>query len=198
MTELTRRTLLAGLTALPLTSPAHADLSPYVLVPKGTSVDFTFDLSGLAQSGTMPIHSADIRIDLSDLTNSRVNVTLNAAEARTKLPFARSAMLGEGVLDVANYPIIHFETTKVELGDGGRISRGAKITGDLTLRGVTRPIALQADLYRPPGSASDNLDMLSIRLTGALNRHDFGASGYADLVQDTVGLDIRAEIKKAR
>jgi polyisoprenoid-binding protein YceI len=188
---------MAGIASLTLTRPAHAGLNPYVLVPKGTSVDFTFDLSGLAQTGTMPIHSADIRIDLSDLTNSRVNVTLNAAEARTKLPFARNAMLGASVLDVAQFPTIHFVSTRVQLGEGGRISRGAKITGNLTLRGVTKPITLQADLFRPSGSASDNLDMLSIRLTGGLNRHDFGASGYDDLVQDTVGLDIRAEIKKA-
>ncbi|WP_170324659.1 YceI family protein [Ruegeria arenilitoris] len=197
MTHLTRRTLLAGLATLPLTRPAHAGQSRYVLVPKGTSVAFTFDLSGLAQSGTMPIQSADIRIDLSNLTNSRVSVTLNAAESRTRLPFARNAMLGPDVLDVARFPTIHFVSTRVQLGEGGRISRGAKVIGDLTLRDVTKPIALQADLFRPSGSASDNLDMLSIRLTGALNRHDFGASGYADLVQDTVGLDIRAEIKKA-
>lgn len=197
MTHLTRRTLLAGLATLPLIRPAHAGQSRYELVPDGTSVDFTFDLSGLAQSGTMPIQSADIRIDLSNLTNSRVSVTLNAAEARTRLPFARNAMLGAGVLDVARFPTIHFVSTRVQLGEGGRISRGAKITGDLTLRGVTKPIALQADLFRPSGSASENLDMLSIRLTGALNRHDFGASGYADLVQDIVGLDIRAEIRKA-
>ncbi len=198
MNRLTRRALLAGLAALPLTRPAHAATAPYELVPQGTSVDFTFDLSGLAQSGTMPVQAANIQINLSDLTKSRVVVTLNAAEARTKLPFARTAMLGAEVLDIASFPTIHFASTKVELGDGGRISRGAKITGDLTLRGVTRPITLQADLFRPHGSAANNLDMLSIRLTGALNRHDFGASGYADLVQDTVGLDIQAEIKRVK
>ncbi|WP_170569707.1 YceI family protein [Ruegeria atlantica] len=195
MTRLTRRTLLAGLATLPLTPAARAAIAPYELVLQNTSVGFTFDLSGLTQSGTMPIQTTDIQIDVRDLTKSRVAVTLNAAEARTKLPFARSAMLGAGVLDVESYPTIHFASTKVELGEGGRLSRGAKITGDLTLRDVTRPIAFQADLFRPPGSAPENLDMLSIRLTGGLNRHDFGASGYADLVQDTVGLDIRAEIK---
>ncbi|WP_420584211.1 YceI family protein [Ruegeria sp.] len=198
MTRLHRRTLLAGLAALPLTRPAHASYTVYELVPNGTSVDFTFDLSGLAQSGTMPIEAADIQIDLNDLTNSRVSVTLNASEARTKLPFARRAMLGDTVLNVAQFPTIQFVSTQVELGEGGRISRGAKITGDLTLRGVTQPITLEADLFRPPGSAADNLDDLSIHLIGALNRHDFGASGYADLVQDIVGLDIRAEIKRVR
>ena len=197
MTGLTRRILLAGLASLSVAHPTRAATTRYELVPEGTSVDFTFDISGLAQSGTMPIQSADIQIDLSNLANSTVSVTLNAAEARTRLPFARSAMLGQGVLDVEQFPTIQFVSTEVQLGEGGRISRGATITGDLTLRGVTRPITLQADLFRPPGSDAANLDMLSIRLTGALNRHDFGASGYADLVRDTVGLDIKAEIKQA-
>ncbi|WP_170760153.1 YceI family protein [Ruegeria lacuscaerulensis] len=196
MTSMTRRTLLAGLATLSLTRSADAALTPYRLEPKGTSVVFTFDLSGLAQSGTMPIQSADIRIDLANLANSRVKVELNVAKARTKLPLARQPMLSREVLDAATYPTILFVSTKVQLGDGGRISRGARITGDLTVRGVTRPITLRADLYRKPGSAADSLDDLSIRLTGALNRHDFGASGYADLVRDTVGLDIRAEIKR--
>lgn len=196
MTDLTRRTILAGLAALPLIRPALAAITPYQLVPKRTSVEFTFDLSGLTQTGTMPIQSADIQIDLSNLVNSRVSVTLNAAKARTRLPFARNAMLGEGVLDIAQFPTIHFASTSVSLGDGGRISQGAKITGDLTLRGVTRPITLQTDLFRPTGSDAGHLDMLSIRLIGVLNRHDFGASGYADLVQDTVGLKIQAEIKR--
>ena len=196
MRRLTRRTLLAGLATLPLTRAARAGRRPYRLVPSGTSVDFTFDLSGIAQSGTMPIQSADIQIDLADLANSRVNVILNVARARTRLPFARKPMLSAEVLDAARFPTIHFVSTQIQLGEGGRISRGAKVTGDLTLRGVTRPITLQAELYRRPGSAADSLDDLSIRLTGALNRHDFGASGFADLVQDTVGLDIRAEIKR--
>ncbi|WP_170750814.1 YceI family protein [Ruegeria lacuscaerulensis] len=198
MTQVTRRAVLAGLAVLTLAGSALAAPRTYQLVPDGTSVDFTFDLSGISQSGTMPIESADIRIDLNDLLNSRVDVILNVAKARTKLPFARKPMLSESVLDAEGFPTIHFVSTSIQLGESGRISQGAKISGDLTVRGVTRPIELKADLFRPPGSAADNLNDLSIRLTGELNRHDFGASGYADLVQDTVGLDIRAEIQSSQ
>ncbi|WP_170769513.1 YceI family protein [Ruegeria lacuscaerulensis] len=198
MTQLTRRTVLASLIALTLASSALAAPRTYQLVPEETSVDFTFDLSGISQSGTMPIESADIQIDLNDLLNSRVDVILNVAKARTKLPFARKPMLSESVLAAKEYPTIHFVSTSVQLGEGGRISNGAIINGDLTVRGVTMPIELKADLFRAPGSAADSLDDLSIRLTGELNRHDFGASGFADLVQDTVGLDIRAEIQRTQ
>ncbi len=194
MMTLSRRTLIAGLAALPLAHTANAGSVPYLLDPDGTSVGFTFDLSGVAQSGTMPIQSADIRINPKRLQDSSVTVVLNVASARTKLPFARGPMLSESVLAAKMHPTIRFASTKIQLGPGGRISDGAKITGDLTMRGVTRPVTLKADLYRRPGSTADDLSTLSIRLIGALDRHAFGASGYPDLVDDQVGLNIHAEI----
>ena len=196
MTRLTRRDVLAGLAAAALPHPAQAALRPYELVPDGTTVSFTFDLAGILQSGTMPIRSASIALDLSDLANSKVDVLMDVAKARTRMPIAKGPMLSASVLDASTYPTIRFRSTRIQLGQSGRISDGAQITGDLTLRGITRPITLQAALYRQRGTATQDLNELSIRLRGALNRHDFGASGYADLVQDTVGLDIRAEIKR--
>lgn len=195
MIRLTRRDILAGLTVTLLARPAQAALRPYVLVPKRTSVSFTFDLSGVPQSGTMPIRSADIGIDMSNLADSKVDVLLDVAKARTKLPFARGPMLSASVLNADVFPTIRFTSTRIRLGASGRISDGAQITGDLTLRGVTRPISLQAELYRQRGTSARDLNALSIRLRGVLNRHEFGASGYSDLVQPTVGLDIHAEIE---
>ncbi|RLK10353.1 YceI family protein [Ruegeria conchae] len=194
MTDHTRRTLIAGLAALPFARDAHAALTPYVLATERRSVEFTYTLSGTAQTGTMPVQSAQILIDTRRLQNSRVDVAMDVARARTKLPFARGPMLGSSVLNAARYPTIRFVTTKIQLGPTGRISEGATVTGDLTVRDVTRPVTLKADLYRRPGSAVDDLDTLFIRLVGALNRHEFGASGYPDLVQPMIGLNIRAEI----
>ncbi|MEX0306889.1 MAG: YceI family protein [Ruegeria sp.] len=194
MTYLTRRTLIAGLSVLPLVHTAHAALTPYVLSPARSTVGFTFNLSGATQTGTMPIKSANVLIDTKRLQNSRVDVVLDVTGARTKLPFARGPMLSKSVLNAAQYPTIRFITTRIQLGAAGRISEGATVTGDLTVRGVTRPVTLTANLYRKPGSAADDLNTLSIRLVGALNRNEFGASGYSDLVQQMIGLNIRAEI----
>ena len=196
MTWLRRRDLIAAFAALVATTPAFAAPVPYALARSKTLIAFTFQLSGTPQTGTMPIRTADVWVDTRRLQNSRATVVLDAARAETRLPFAREPMLSPQVLDAARFPTIRFRSTRIRLGRGARISDGATITGDLTLRGITRPIVLQAALYRPPGSARDELDRLSIQLTGALNRHDFGASGYADLVGPTVGLDIRAEIER--
>ncbi|MEM7088703.1 MAG: YceI family protein [Pseudomonadota bacterium] len=197
MMSLTRRSIIAGLATLPFAHGTRAALQPYVLSREDTRVGFSFDLSGTAQSGTMPIRSADIRIDTQRLQNSQVDVVLDVSKARTRLPFARLPMLGPTMLNADDHPTIRFVSTRVELGPGGRISDGARITGDLTVRGVTRPITLDASLYRQPGTSADDLGQLSIRLNGALNRHDFGASGFPDLVRETVGLDIHAEIVRA-
>ncbi len=194
MTDLTRRTVIAGLSAAPFARAAHAALTPYVLAKTLSTVEFTYVLSGTAQSGTMPVQSAQILIDTYRLQDSRVDVVMDVTRARTKLPFARGPMLGNSVLNSARYPTIRFTTTKIQLGPTGRISEGATVNGDLTVRDVTRPLTLRADLYRKPGSAVDDLDELSIRLVGALNRNEFGASGYPDLVHPTIGLDIHAEI----
>ncbi len=193
---LNRRQTLSLFLLATLSSQVSAAQVPYRLDPDATSVEFSYVLSGVPQNGTMPISNADIRIDASQLTNSRVSVSLDVSGARTKLPFARSAMLSRDVLNAAEFPTIRFNSTHISLGADGRLSDGSTITGDLTIRGVTRPITLQASFYRQRGSNPDDLGTLSIRLTGALNRNDFGATGYADLVGELVGLDIRAEITR--
>ncbi|MFW8594888.1 YceI family protein [Cribrihabitans neustonicus] len=188
----------AALAAAALPAPAlKAAPRPYRLDPAATSAGFIFTLNGVAQRGSIPITAARISIDAQDLTQSRADVTLAANQARTGISFATEALRSPQVLDAAHFPNIRYVTLRVQLGPGGRLSGGARLHGLLTLRGVTRPLSLAAALYRPPGSAPTDLALLDIRLSGALSRAAFGASGYPDLVGDRVGLDIRARLLAA-
>ncbi|WP_165821504.1 YceI family protein [Falsiruegeria mediterranea] len=200
-TPLTRRAVLRTLASLPVlglpcANAALAKPTRYMLDPRASSVGFVFTLSGTAQRGTMPVKRADILIDPQNLTASTVDVLVDVSRAKTGLFFATQAMTGADVLNAARYPDIRFVSTRVQLGASGRISEGARITGDLTVRGVTRPITLEATLYRRPGSRADDLSQLNIRLRGDISRSAFGASGYSDLVTDTVTLDIQATINQ--
>lgn len=82
-----------------------------------------------------------------------------------------------------------FESTSVK-GAG----EAAEVTGNLTIRGVTKEVTLKAQLFRPQGSAPDDLDHLTVKLTGRVNRSDFGATGWADMVGDEVRIQITAHI----
>ncbi|MCA0870074.1 YceI family protein [Seohaeicola saemankumensis] len=195
MIPITRRNTLAILAALALPAPLAARPQRYVLDTEGSRVAFVFRLAGINHTGTMPVRAADITVDPANLAASRVDVRLDSAGARTGLDYATAALKGPGILDVANHPQIRFQSTRVRLGAAGRISDGARLEGLLTLRGITRPIRLEAALYRLPGSAPDDLSRLTVALKGQLSRASFGATGYADLVADTVALDILAKIR---
>jgi len=97
------------------------------------------------------------------------------------------------VLDAKTWPEITFASTAVRAkGDG------AEIDGQLTIRGVTRPVTLQAQIYRQDGFKPGDFSHLSILLTGAVQRSDFGATGGADMVSDQVRLRILARVAQIK
>ena len=68
----------------------------------------------------------------------------------------------------------------------------------MTIRGVARAAVLHATLFRPHGSQPTDLSLLTIHLTGAVLRSDFGAVGWSDMVGDQVRLDIVAQIARVK
>jgi polyisoprenoid-binding protein YceI len=101
-------------------------------------------------------------------------------------------MKGPDVLDTGQFPTIRFVSRRVRAAGAG-----ATVDGDLTIRGVTRPVRLDAQFYTQRGSAPGDLSRLSIRLTGSVSRAAHGATGWADMVGDSVALDILARITRA-
>jgi polyisoprenoid-binding protein YceI len=154
-------------------------------------VGFSYDFEGNPKQGTMPVKSAKITLDLGNLPASRVRVTLDAAGARAGFFFATQAMKDAKVLDTGRFPDITFRSNTLT-GD----LTGAKVQGDLTVRGVTRPITLDARLYRQRGTAAEDHRNLAVLLTGKISRSAFGATGYSAMVGDTIGLRIIARITR--
>ncbi len=190
-----RAVLFAALATPALSLPARAAPRPYTIASGSAQIEFLFDLNGFTQRGTAPLSRADLRIDPDKLTASTADVRADISRAQTGLIFATQAMKSESVLHTDTFREARFRSTRVILGRDGRISDGAALEGQLTLRGVTKPIRLEASLFRPKGSAAGDLSVLDIRLRGAISRAAFGAVGYPKLVTDRVGLDIRARIE---
>jgi len=190
-----RTVIAAALVTLTTVATAIAAPVPYKLEPSKSTVGFVYELNATPTKGQMPVRSANIAIDFENLSRSSVDVTVNAARAKAGLIFATQALKAPSVLNTSAHPTIRFVSKRIRL-NGGSINDGAKIDGNLTIRGVTRPVTLNAALFRQRGSQSGDLSRLSFRLTGAVNRSDFGASGYPDLVKDTIKLDIVARIRR--
>ncbi|SEM34078.1 Polyisoprenoid-binding protein YceI [Roseovarius azorensis] len=174
-----------------IATPPAAAPEAYRLDAESSTVGFTYDFGQGGNRGTMPVKSADIRLDLRDVGASQVDVTLDATGARAGFFFATQAMKGPEVLDTARFPEITFRSTAIS----GTL-QAATVSGDLTVRGVTRPVTLQAGLYRLRGRDPASRDRLTVLLTGQIDRRDFGADGFANYVGDMIGLRIIAHIEK--
>lgn len=185
------RLLLLVLTLILAATTAGGQPVPYRLDAPASRVAFSYELEGAPASGRIPILDADLRLDMARLARSEVFVRLDAAGARASLVFATEALTGPQVLDTARHPEITFRSTAVRATDWG-----ALVEGEVTIRGVTRPMVLEARLFREAGRAPRDYDRLQVRLTGQVDRHDFGASGFAGLVGPEIGIAVTAWIDR--
>ncbi|MFB9151156.1 YceI family protein [Roseovarius ramblicola] len=180
-----------ALAALLIAAQALAAPAPYRLDTDRSVVGFTYSLAGNAGRGTMPVASADMVLDLANPGQSRVTVTLDASGARAGFFLATQAMKGPQGLDTARHPSITFRSTAIT----GTLGK-ARVEGLLTVRGTTRKVTLDAGLYRQRGTDAADLTRLTVLLTGQVDRHDFGVTGFPGLVGPMIGLRIVARIAR--
>jgi polyisoprenoid-binding protein YceI len=132
-------------------------------------------------------------IDDADVTRSTVEVTIDVTTISTRDQKRDAHLKSPDFFDVAKYPTATFKSTKVE-----KAGEGLKVTGDLTMHGVTKPVVLDVtnltkEIKDPYGNSRR-----AVSATGKLNRKDFGVSyGPDSVVSDLVTITIEAELVKA-
>ena len=131
-------------------------------------------------------------LDDVDTTRSTVQATIDVASVNTREEKRDTHLKSPDFFDAAKFPTITFKSTKVE-----KAGDGHKVTGDLTIRGVTKSVVLAvsgptAEVKDPYGNAKRGLSA-----TTKNNRKDFGVSyGPNAVVGDEVSITIDAELTK--
>jgi polyisoprenoid-binding protein YceI len=102
----------------------------------------------------------------------------------------RASVLGPEFFDAERHPEITFRSTAVRLGEDGR----ADVDGELTIRGVTRPVAASGRYVAP--RASDFGEIAGLQLQATFDRREFGFDWQMPLPGggDAVGWDVEVEI----
>jgi polyisoprenoid-binding protein YceI len=138
---------------------------------------------------------ADVRgllsIDEDRPDASSVDVELAAASIDTRTEQRDEHLRSADFLDAANFPVITFRSRRVE---GRRLRQGSelRVIGDLTIRGVTREVALEGT-YEGNGRDPWGGDRVSFSATAKIDRRDFGLTWNATL--ETGGVLVSNEIK---
>ncbi|MDY7233021.1 YceI family protein [Hyalangium rubrum] len=109
-------------------------------------------------------------IDEKDITKSTVDVTIDATTINTRNEQRDNHLRSPDFFDVKNHPNITFKSTKVEKGADGKL----KVTGNLTLHGVTKPVVLDVEGPTPEVKSPFGDTRIGASATTTLNRKDFG------------------------
>jgi len=135
-------------------------------------------------------------VDDSNIGNSSVNVTIDATSVDTREPDRDKHLKSDAFFDVAKYPTMTFKSTKVEKNSDGSL----KITGDLTIRGVTKNVVLTASAPKPAIKDPWGLQRTAASASTKVNRLDFGVSwnqkldGGGVVVGDDVSITLDVEM----
>lgn len=174
-----------------LAGAAWAEPVIYRLDAARSAVEFdvTFDRDLIR--GTIPVRSSAFLMDLEG-GPSRVEVVLNADGAKASFPFAEQALKGPRVLATKEFPDMVFFSDQVRASAGVQ-----QVPGRVTIRGVTRPVMLSAQVFRQQGTGEGDLTRVAVHLSGTVSRADFGADGWADMVGDEVRIRIVARLDRA-
>jgi polyisoprenoid-binding protein YceI len=188
--------VIAMIVALPVL--AHAD--SWQIDPMHTSVEFTVRHMMISNiKGVFEKTSGTVTTSGNDPTSAKIDATIDASSVDTRVDRRDADLKSPNFLDVAKYPTITFKSTKVEAAGEGKW----KVTGDLTLHGVTKSVVLEVESSGAPIKDPFGNTRAGASATTKINRKDFGLTYNKTLetggvmVGDEVAISIDVEaIKK--
>ncbi len=137
--------------------------------------------------------SGSVVYDPSDVPATVIEVTIEPASVDTRVEMRDKDLRSPNYFDVEKYPSITFKSKHVEAAGAGKL----KVTGDLTIHGVTRSVVLDVDGPSDPiKDPRGNLHM-GASATTRINRQDYGVSGGAMMVGDEIPITLDVEMVKA-
>lgn len=111
-----------------------------------------------------------VEYDGKDVTSAKISATIDARTIDTRHAARDAHLKDPDFFDIEKYPTITFVSTSVTRAADGKF----KMTGNLTMRGVTKPVTL--DLGSPSVMTEKGIDRIGIQATTRLNRLDYGIS----------------------
>ena len=167
--------------------------------PYHTQVEFSAKHLGMM---TVRGHFAEVtasgHIDPAHPHNTKIEATINTASIRTHNEQRDNDLRSSNFLEIDKYPTITFKSTNIEHTGGDRY----KVTGDLTIKGVTKPVTLNVVKY---GEFNDPAmgHRIGYAAETQINRKDFGMNFAAMLdgkfvVSNEIQINIEGEIVEVK
>ena len=174
-----------------------SNITPGSYALDDTHAYLSFSYSHLGLSNPQ-IHFADfdanLELDGNDMSQSQVSIMIDAASLDSAVPALDDDLKGADFFDVANHPEITFHSTAYEETSEST----GRLTGDLSVRGVTKPVTLDVTINSAAMNPLNRREMIGFSASGVLHRSDYGLTAYSSLVSDELLLSVQVEFEKAK
>ena len=182
-----------------LLSPLHVFAATYSIDPAHTTIGFKVKHLMITNvKGVFEKFKGTVNIDEKDITKSKVDVSIEMASVNTNITKRDDHLRSPDFFDVTRFPTMTFVSTKVEKAGADTL----KVTGNLTIKGVTRQVILHVEgptgeIKSPQGDVKRGASAAA-----TINRQDFGVSwskkldGGGLVVADDVFISIDTELAR--
>lgn len=182
----------SALFALLALAPALAAAEAYEIDGNHTFPNFSWNHLGFStQSARFDRTTGAVAYDALARKGS-VEITIDTRSVSTGSPTFNEHIQGEDFFDTAKYPTATFKSTKVVF-DG---EKPVRIEGDLTLKGVTKPVALTVTSFAARPHPMLRKEAIGANAWTVVRRSEFGLGKYAPAVSDEVRIEIALEAVK--
>ena len=175
--------------------PSRVSGGTYQVDPGHTQVAFAYDHMGFSNNfGLIAQPTGTLTLDPKNVAASKVSIDVPIANLRTGVAALDEHLMKADFFDAAKFPKATFVSTSVK-PDG---TTSAEITGNLTIKGVTKPVTLNADFYgagKAPAMAGGK-ENVGFVATTTVKRSDFNMGYGVPMVGDSVELKIVAAFQK--
>ncbi len=184
------RSLPALAVALLLTLSAAAQ-DTWQLDPPHSSAQFAVRHLGISTiRGAFTKVSGAVVYDAANPAKSSIQASIDAASVDTRVEMRDNDLRSPNFFDVKKFPTITFQSTKVEPAGAGKL----KVTGDLTIHGVTKSVTLVVDGPSAPIKDPWGNQRMGASATTKINRMDFGVAADPGVVGDEITLTLDVEM----
>jgi polyisoprenoid-binding protein YceI len=135
-----------------------------------------------------------LKFDPASPSQSSVMVTIPLAAMTTGEPDLDQAFRSAEFFDTANFPTATFKSTKVEKLRG---TQELRLTGNLSLHGMTKAVTLEVTINKVDTDPRNQLPTMGFDATTKLNRSEFGLGKYVPLVSDEIRVHITGQAAEA-
>ena len=184
-----KKTLIAAAFAAFFAGSAMAAPPTYVVDSNHTFPRFSYNHMGLSKQILRFDKTTGTVVLDKEAKEAKVDVTIDMKSVSTGSEIFNGHIQGEDFLDTAKYPTATFKSTKVVFEGDKPVS----IEGDLTIKGVTKPVTLTVTSFFNGPHPMLKKDAIGANATAVISRTAFNAGKYAPGVSDEVTLDIALE-----